>query len=679
MSSRDSAAYGSFERALRGVSGRVRLLRALRALAFYATLGGLGAALAGVLVAVGWLGPADRTACWAMAALLAVLGAVLGALRRPSLLSVALLVDRTHPFGGRIAAGVELAASGSGGELGRLAVADGLARCNEIDPRRAISFTVPAHARSALLAGLAALVASGLTPPGREAVRAPLAGAPRLRPLAVHEDDLGAIREVLGALPERPRSPAMEAEIAEINALVEALSRRELDRTETLRRLGAIAEGLREGRSGTLAATAEALAPLGRPLARSPASAPLGEALAARDLERAAAELERLSERVAAEPPSAAELERLREAMAAAAEALEPEALRREREALEEQRDRLLRREEEERAMDPAERSAREAERERELERLRRDIEERREREEELEALRRELDELGRERDEAGGQSEAERAAMERAAEAMRRYADESAGAREREELAREIEAMRELVRRMREGEGEGEEAGAPGGGGEEGGGEGEGSRMDRFVLRARGEGGEGGTPIGTRGRAGEEGEGSAGEGGEGRRGAEGEAPGSGGEDDAEDGSGGRSGREMLVLGEGEDRLMLPGGGGTGAGSEPGEEPSEGEREGGREGSGEGADTGRGAPGAEDASGRSGTHTTLRVAGAEGAGPTRSEVIRTSAARGFASRDYRDVYGDYRRHAEESLDDESIPPGYRFYVERYFQLIRPRE
>lgn len=51
----------------------------------------------------------------------------------------------------------------------------------------------------------------------------------------------------------------------------------------------------------------------------------------------------------------------------------------------------------------------------------------------------------------------------------------------------------------------------------------------------------------------------------------------------------------------------------------------------------------------------------------------------SSAQRGFANRSYQDVYTDYSGHAEEVLERDDIPQGYRFYVRRYFQLIRPRE
>jgi len=71
---------------------------------------------------------------------------------------------------------------------------------------------------------------------------------------------------------------------------------------------------------------------------------------------------------------------------------------------------------------------------------------------------------------------------------------------------------------------------------------------------------------------------------------------------------------------------------------------------------------------------------TIQVAGQQtGQGPSRSQVIRTAAADGFASARYRAVYAPYWDHAREVLHQGEVPPGYRSYVRRYFQLIRPRE
>ena len=69
-----------------------------------------------------------------------------------------------------------------------------------------------------------------------------------------------------------------------------------------------------------------------------------------------------------------------------------------------------------------------------------------------------------------------------------------------------------------------------------------------------------------------------------------------------------------------------------------------------------------------------------QVAGQDtGQGGSRSEVILGAAERGFASRGYQKVYREYKNVAEETLTHDDIPGGYRFYVRRYFLLIRPRD
>ena len=60
-------------------------------------------------------------------------------------------------------------------------------------------------------------------------------------------------------------------------------------------------------------------------------------------------------------------------------------------------------------------------------------------------------------------------------------------------------------------------------------------------------------------------------------------------------------------------------------------------------------------------------------------GPTNSEVILGAAQRGFKGSGYKKVFTDYHTRAEEQINKDQIPDGYRFYVHRYFQLIRPRE
>ena len=62
-----------------------------------------------------------------------------------------------------------------------------------------------------------------------------------------------------------------------------------------------------------------------------------------------------------------------------------------------------------------------------------------------------------------------------------------------------------------------------------------------------------------------------------------------------------------------------------------------------------------------------------------GQGAASAEVIYGAAERGFVGKGYQQVFTDYQTVAEQVMQKDEIPPGYRFYVRRYFQLIRPRD
>jgi hypothetical protein len=69
----------------------------------------------------------------------------------------------------------------------------------------------------------------------------------------------------------------------------------------------------------------------------------------------------------------------------------------------------------------------------------------------------------------------------------------------------------------------------------------------------------------------------------------------------------------------------------------------------------------------------------LALPGVLGRGPSRRSVIYTAAAQGFGTLGYQRVHADYATHAEAELEREPLPAGYRRYVQRYFDLIQPRE
>ena len=66
-----------------------------------------------------------------------------------------------------------------------------------------------------------------------------------------------------------------------------------------------------------------------------------------------------------------------------------------------------------------------------------------------------------------------------------------------------------------------------------------------------------------------------------------------------------------------------------------------------------------------------------KLTGVHGEGPSRRETILTSAKKGFAQTSYKKVYTDYKKVVEEVLTQEKVPQGYKYYVKRYFQRIKP--
>lgn len=66
------------------------------------------------------------------------------------------------------------------------------------------------------------------------------------------------------------------------------------------------------------------------------------------------------------------------------------------------------------------------------------------------------------------------------------------------------------------------------------------------------------------------------------------------------------------------------------------------------------------------------------VSGKEGKGATRSEVILGASDQGFATHQYQKVFSDYSQVVEDVLKREDVPLGYKYFVKRYFQIIRPR-
>ena len=76
-----------------------------------------------------------------------------------------------------------------------------------------------------------------------------------------------------------------------------------------------------------------------------------------------------------------------------------------------------------------------------------------------------------------------------------------------------------------------------------------------------------------------------------------------------------------------------------------------------------------------------------RITGVQGAGESTVETTKvlidgnpeTSTDGQSAEDSYKEVYTKYHKLSEDALSQEQIPLGYRFYVKRYFESIKPKE
>jgi hypothetical protein len=68
----------------------------------------------------------------------------------------------------------------------------------------------------------------------------------------------------------------------------------------------------------------------------------------------------------------------------------------------------------------------------------------------------------------------------------------------------------------------------------------------------------------------------------------------------------------------------------------------------------------------------------MDVEGKDSPGPLKKDIIKGAAEKGFVGKDYKDVYEEYSSIIEEILEDENVPSLYRYYVNKYFELISPR-
>ncbi len=329
---------------------------------------------------------------------------------------------------------------------------------------------------------------------------------------------------------------------------------------------------------------------------------------------------------------------------------------------------------------------------ERRLKKVQRELEQLEREKQEREQARRELEQLERD--------------MQKAAEEMQKQLDRMSPEQRKalEKMMEDMQRLQEQLRRM--GGGQGQSGQKQPGQGQQGQGQNGGRGpvtialgsikqvLRRVGRSSQGQGGQGqqgqqGQGQGQQGQGQSQGQGMSGSMKDFMNRAKGQGQGQGqgqGKDGESDvlieGEGqGKDGQSMILLGQGNDPVLIPG---LGMG------PGQGQKNG-----GQGQNPGPGSSGNQPGGERPGTQhdpnltgdvtqidskrRLTRVYGKEGAGPTRSETILGAAEKGFASQPYRKVYGDYTAVSERAMTQQRVPPGYRFYVKRYFQMIKPRE
>ncbi len=376
----------------------------------------------------------------------------------------------------------------------------------------------------------------------------------------------------------------------------------------------------------------DALAKLGQKLARRAITKKLGNALMNRDMDEASRQLRKLAHKLDSGTMRPKEKRELRKALKEASRAMKRDKnLARLHKDMEKQGQRLdqdiqAAREEIRRLEQLHRKAATEQQKQaaaRKLQRRKRRLNRLEKQRRRLDQQKRSLQRLQRQMNRTGSQkTDAKTAAeMRKLIKELQKYQHQASRGRASNQARMSLKDLRELLKRLRQ-----QRPGRKG-------------RIQDFFRRARG-GGRMSGPGGRRGRPG---------GRNGRPGGKGQ---------------GRPGGVTITPGGSRPGGLTRGQQGNKSGSKPG---------GDKAGTTPGGNP-MGRPSALD-----GDTSEHQVSGKESEGPSADSVVRGAASKGFTSTSYRKLLIRYRRLQKQVLDEEDIPPGYRYYVRRYYKLIRARK
>jgi len=559
--------------------------------------------------------------------LLVGVGRVIFARRPPWQGSIAL--DEFHGFHDRVTSALtfEQVPSAERTPLMQAAIEDGAALAGRLDPRRAVPIPLPRElgVTLALLLGLGAL--------SQLEVRhlLPLPPPPAFEPMVMSADDIDLFRDVAKELQSKNDDPSALVAVRRFNQLIEDIAEHRLNRHEVFQRMGDLERELKGNLELDRDARDEGLKGLARELSKSGLTKPAATALDEKRLADAEKALRELAEKLKKKEgrPSAAELEKLRQALEKASRSNEERAksIDQRRRELEEERKSLLKKKADKPdAGATPDLDKKLADNERRLEHLDREKNRAERGQKQMSELDKQLAQAARDLMRDAGQSAQD---LEAGAQDINRMAKQEQSEEQKQELLKKLQEMRELMRQQGKG------------------GKDQRERMQKFGQRARGQSSSG--------------QGKPGEGqGEGQQGGK------------------KDGPLRLGSGPGSIPIDIPvpvSQSGRGQGQPGGDKPGNSNPD-----PSQNYGNGHDANLTGEATDLKGKTTDVTAAGADtGQGAAASQVIYGAAERGFVGHGYKKVFTDYQTVAERALTQDEIPSGYRFYVRRYFQLIRPRE
>ena len=596
----------------------------------------------------------------------------------------ALALDRHHGLADRLASALSFSELPQKDRTPFMdaAIDDALTVVKNVQPRKAVPMRTPRDLGVA--AALGVCVAFIALFEIRE--HKPAMSQRTIDPVDVTADDLDAMRDFLKNEELKNQSDEAKDATREFNQLIEDLANKRLDRTEAFRRMQSLDDKLMTGSEADRKSLEDALQKMGEEMKKSDLMKPAGESLDNKNLKDAEKNLHDLAKKLRENGTKVdkAELDKMREALKNAAENADKrkDELEKKRDELKKEID-LLKKKQQETHPDGGAPNDQEKDllqkKERELERLDQQAQQAAQNQRQLDRLDQQLQQAAEDLLHDMGASAND---LDQGAEDLDRMAQQEMTDQEKEQLRQKLQELREMMRQQGQG------------------GQQQMARLRRFQQRARGnsggQGGPGGQNQGPTGQGGDQGQGEQGQGqgqqgqgqGQGQQGQgqgqNGQGQGQGGQGQSGQGgqggqgSGGQGGQgqsEVWVVGpNGEKILQLVRGSGSGSG----------QGQGGQGGQGASHGPGWGTGHDPNLSGQAtnpkvGTQDTQVEGQDTGQGQSRSQVILGAAERGFANRGYTKVYREYHTVAEEALNKDEIPGGYRFYVRRYFQLIRPRE